>query len=58
MKRTSKITKMLFGGGLILLLIFVLAGHAMAQDCVSQPSDLVSWWPGDGNADDKVELTA
>ena len=28
------------------------AGQAVAQVCVPPPSDLVSWWPGDGNADD------
>ena len=30
----------------------VLAGHAAAQDCFPAPEGLVSWWPGDGNADD------
>lgn len=29
-----------------------LAGAVVAESCVSQPSELVSWWPGDGNADD------
>ena len=26
--------------------------NAFATDCVSPPSGLVSWWPGDGNAND------
>ena len=35
-----------------LLLTLVAISHAEAQTCVQPPSDLVSWWPGDGNADD------
>jgi hypothetical protein len=38
--------------GVILLATVMLAGHAAAQDCVEPPAGLVSWWPGDGNADD------
>jgi len=26
--------------------------HAAAQECVEPPDNLVSWWPGDGNARD------
>ena len=36
--------------GLSLLFVLSLAGHAEAQTSV-QP---VSWWPGDGNADDNI----
>jgi hypothetical protein len=40
--------------GTILLVTAPLAGHAVAQDCVEPPAGLVSWWPGDGDADDIV----
>lgn len=49
MKRTST-----FLIGIIFLAAAMLAGHAAAQDCVEPPAGLVSWWPGDGNADDIV----
>ena len=38
--------------GIILLVTAILASNAAAQDCVEPPGGLVSWWPGDGNADD------
>ncbi len=44
--------KMLLGGGLTVLISLVAISHAEAQICVQPPSGLVSWWPGDGNADD------
>jgi len=47
MKRTGKINKLLFEGGLILFLLFTLVGHVTAQDCVPPPSGLVGWWPLD-----------
>jgi len=38
-----------------LLLIFAVAGNVCAQKpCVPPTTGLVSWWPGDGNADDKM----
>jgi len=43
-----------FGPGLTLLLVCLLVGHAMAQICVQPPDGLVSWWPGDGHAEDIV----
>ena len=52
MKSTSKMSKAFLAGGFVLLLTFVLASHAAAQTCVQPPVDLVSWWPGDGDADD------
>ncbi|MGH8520668.1 MAG: LamG-like jellyroll fold domain-containing protein [Gammaproteobacteria bacterium] len=52
MKTMSKTFKTLLGGGLILLLSLVAISHAEAQTCVQPPSGLVSWQPGDGNADD------
>ncbi len=47
MKRTST-----FLIGIFVLAAAMLAGHAAAQECVEPPPGLVSWWPGDGNADD------
>jgi len=55
MKTTSKASKTVLVGGAILLLVFILVGQAGAQTCVEPPSDLVSWWPGDGNANDIVD---
>jgi len=46
MKRTSTLVVE------IVLVTAMLAGHVAAQDCVEPPPGLVSWWPGDGNADD------
>jgi len=37
-----------------LLLAFAFASEVEAQTCVPPPSGLVSWWPGDGNAEDIV----
>jgi hypothetical protein len=41
---------------LVSLAIFVffllLPALAMAQDCVEPPAGLISWWPGDGSAED------
>jgi hypothetical protein len=51
-KIMSKRFKTLLGGGLVLLLSLVAINHAGAQTCVQPPPGLVSWWPGDGNADD------
>jgi hypothetical protein len=39
-----------------LLTVFCfLSSSASAQTCVQPPTGLVSWWPGDGNADDIVD---
>src|SRR5262245_1572545 len=39
-------------GGFILLSFLVAFTQSGAQTCVQPPSGLVSWWPGDGTADD------
>jgi hypothetical protein len=52
MKTTREMSKALFGGGLVFLLVLTLASHAVAQSCLQPPAGLVSWWPGDGNAND------
>jgi hypothetical protein len=38
--------------GAIVLGTATLAGPVAAQTCIEPPAGLVSWWPGDGNADD------
>jgi hypothetical protein len=48
----SKTFKTLLGGGLTCLFSLVAISLAEAQTCVQAASGLVSWWPGDGNADD------
>jgi len=52
MKTMSKTFRTLFVGGLIPFFSLVAISHAGAQTCVQPPPSLVSWWPGDGNADD------
>lgn len=56
MKRTSKINEaLLLGAILLFVLVFVgntIVGDAKAQECVQPPVGMVSWWPGDGNAND------
>jgi len=46
------ISKALVGEVLTLLFLSALGSHAVAQTCVPPPEGLVSWWPGDDNADD------
>jgi hypothetical protein len=39
-----------------ILLIFTIAGNVNAQEpCFPPASGLISWWPGDGNADDRMK---
>ena len=52
MNSTSKMFKASLGAGLSLLLVFTLVGQTAAQICVQPPSNLISWWPGEGNAND------
>ena len=35
-------------------LLVVLLGIASAQTCMQPPAGLVSWWPGEGNAQDII----
>jgi hypothetical protein len=50
--RRYSMKKTLLFFSLTLFVTAMLAVPAMAQDCVEPPEGLVSWWPGDGNADD------
>lgn len=55
MKSMTKITKALFWIWLIVPLIFTVVGNVGALEAsVPRPVDPVSWWPGDGNADDRM----
>ena len=37
----------------ILCLVFSsVVPQSWAQDCIDPPAGLLSWWPGDGDADD------
>jgi hypothetical protein len=47
---TRKISRVVMKGAILLLLIPLLPNRAAAQTCVQPPEGLVSWWPGDGNA--------
>jgi hypothetical protein len=51
MKITRQTTKVLIGG-LVFLATLGLAAVVWTQVCVTPPAGLVSWWPGDGNAND------
>ncbi len=54
----SRLTRLPKGGimlfSLLITMVSVFPGPAVLSDlgCVQPPSGLVSWWPGDGNADD------
>ena len=53
MKTTRKRRKAFFWGVLSILLSFISVNWVAAQ-CVSPPPDMVSWWPGDGDALDII----
>lgn len=38
----------------MLFLVFALVNHVSAQPCLQAPSGVLSWWPGDGHAEDLV----
>jgi hypothetical protein len=48
----------LAGEVLILLSDVLLVNNASAQTCIHPPSGLVSWWPGDGNANDIADANS
>jgi hypothetical protein len=52
MKRATGFTRWFLLSGFVLLFVLTLVGHAGAEICVDPPAGLVSWWPGEGNADD------
>jgi hypothetical protein len=48
------IDRPLLCGVFVILFTLIPVSHAAAQICTQPPSGLVSWWPGDGNANDIV----
>ena len=48
--RTS--SKMVLGVGFVVATLFLLISVAAAQTCLPPPAGMVSWWPGDGDAND------
>jgi hypothetical protein len=51
MKTTVRVLRVTL---LIMAATLYAMGYAVAQTCVVPPSGLVSWWPGEGNANDIV----
>ena len=49
MNREMHVAKMV---ALVVIGVSLVAVPALAQDCVEPPEGLVSWWPGDNNAND------
>ena len=54
MNYSCDIFKAVFSVGAALLALCSCVSFAAADSCVEPPSQLVSWWPGDGDADDIV----
>ena len=50
MKSLSPVVTVYFLVGWMLFVCVGSIGVGAAQDCLEPPSGLVSWWPGDGNA--------
>ena len=55
MKTTRNMSKALLLGASIFLLIIIPGSYTIAATCINPPSDLVSWWPGDGDANDIID---
>ena len=49
---SSPLVKAMFHRSGLLAVLCFLSSSASAQTCVQPPAGVVSWWPGDGNADD------
>jgi len=54
MKSTSQIIKVLLLGVLPLLLLAIVPVNYTIAQCIPPPTGPVSWWPGDGNANDII----
>lgn len=52
MTHRDTIVKIALMGVLVYFLICRSSGNTLSQNCIQPPSDLVSWWSGDGNAND------
>src|SRR5262245_47555761 len=58
MSHTSALSKTFLQGYFIAVILFALVQSVAAQVCVEPPSDLVSWWSGNGHANDIVDGNA
>jgi hypothetical protein len=54
LQSVSKTIQLLIGIGFLFLLLFVPGVNALAQVCVQPPQNMISWWPGESNADDFI----
>jgi hypothetical protein len=54
MRPSSPLVKAVFHLSWLLTVLCFLNSSASAQTCVPPPEGLVSWWPGDGNAQDII----
>jgi hypothetical protein len=54
MQHRSPLTLVSLCVGFVLLLLVSVGRFAAAQTCLEPPSGLVSWWPGDGDANDII----
>jgi hypothetical protein len=60
MKCSSKISKIFLQGGLAFVFVLTVISSAAAEICenslcMEPPTGQISWWPGDGNANDIAE---
>ena len=51
---SSPLVKAVFHLSALLAVLCFLSSSASAQTCAQPPAGLVSWWPGDGNAQDII----
>ncbi len=54
MKSSGRVMRRTMISGLLVLVVLTLAVSSYGQVCTPPPSGMVSWWPGDGNANDIV----
>ncbi len=50
--RKKKLTAMLMISVLTISFTFMIPPTALGEPCITSPKRLVSWWSGDGNAND------
>ena len=55
MNRAFTLLKTAFAAAAVVLLLGVSSQVARAQSCAAPPPNMVSWWPGEGNANDIID---
>ncbi len=55
MNRAFTFLKTAFAAAAVVLLLGVSSQVARAQSCAAPPPNMVSWWPGEGNANDIID---